>query len=80
MKNKIVDLFIGFKQTPEAMAPDQINTILNGLSQHFNLGVGAVLPMILVLVMLLKRCSPILSIIAGALCGVVVAVIGGHDR
>lgn len=71
----IIYLFIGFKQTPEAMAPDQINTILNGLSQHFNLGVGAVLPMILVLVMLLKRCSPILSIIAGALCGVVVAVL-----
>ncbi|WP_300831961.1 Na+/H+ antiporter NhaC family protein, partial [uncultured Bilophila sp.] len=71
----IIYLFIGFKQTPEAMAPDQINAILDGLSQHFNLGVGAVIPMLLVLVMLLKRCSPILSIIAGALCGVIVAVL-----
>ncbi|MEI3477917.1 MAG: Na+/H+ antiporter NhaC [Bilophila sp.] len=70
----IIYLFIGFKQTPEAMAPDQINAILDGLSQHFNLGVGAVIPMLLVLVMLLKRCSPILSI-AGALWGVIVAVL-----
>lgn len=71
----VIYLFIGFRQTPEAMAPDQINTILEGLSRHFNLGVGAVIPMLLVLVMLLKRCSPILSIVSGALCGVAVAMV-----
>ena len=71
----VIYLVMGFKQTPEGMAPDQINVILNGLSHHFNLGVGAVIPMALVLVMLLKRCSPILAITTGALCGVVVAVV-----
>lgn len=63
-------LFLGFRQTNDAMSPEQIDLILNGLSHHFNLGIGAVLPMILVLVMLLRRCSPILAITSGALCGV----------
>ncbi len=68
-------LFLGFRQTTDAMSPEQIDLILSGLSHHFNLGIGAVLPMILVLVMLLRRCSPILAITSGALCGVAVAVV-----
>ena len=66
---------MGFHHASNSMSPEQIELILHGLSAHFNLGIGAILPVIIVLIMLLKRCSPILSITCGALSGVAVAVI-----
>lgn len=69
----VIYLIMGFNHNTVGMAPEQIDLVLNGLAKHFNLGVGAVIPMVVVLVMLLLRCSPILSIIIGALCGVAVA-------
>lgn len=71
----LIYLIMGFNHSAEGMAPEQIDIILNGLSNHFNLGFGAVIPILLVLVMLLKGCSPILAITSGALSGVAVAVV-----
>ena len=71
----IIYFVMGFYHEGNEMSPEQINVILNGLSSNFNLGFGAILPILLVLIMLLKRCTPIISITSGALCGVVVAVL-----
>lgn len=71
----IIYFVMGFYHEGNEMSPEQINVILNGLSSNFNLGFGAVLPILLVLIMLLKRCTPIISITSGALCGVAVAVL-----
>lgn len=71
----VIYFVMGFSRQSNAMSPEQIDIILNGLSSHFNLGFASIIPIALVLIMLLKRCNPTISIASGALCGVFVAVV-----
>lgn len=58
----------------------QLTSIIGGLSSNFQLGFIPVLPMILVFILLLRQTNPVVAILAGALCGVAVAVVyGGLD-
>lgn len=71
----VIYLFLGINHQEQGVTPEEITLILNGLSEHFNLGIGAFLPMLLVLLLLLKRFNPILAIALGALAGVFAAII-----
>lgn len=66
---------LGWQHSGEIAAnAGQLNSILNGLSSHFRLGLIPALPMFLVLALLLRQGNPIMAIMAGSFAGVAVAV------
>lgn len=71
--SSIIFLFLGFKVsgTADFTLIDQIS---NGLSENFKLGIITVLPMIVVIIMLLKKKSPAQSILAGVILGIIIAI------
>ncbi len=58
----------------------QLNLMLVGINEHFNISFIAALPMVVVFILLLRRTNPVLAISCGALAGIFVAVaINGAD-
>ncbi|GIM32217.1 Na+/H+ antiporter NhaC [Paraclostridium bifermentans] len=66
---------IGFKYANNAIDYNQINQIKEVLSSTFNIGLVSLLPIIFLLVLLLLQKPPIVSILASALLGGIIAVI-----
>ena len=66
---------IGFKYANNAIDYNQINQIKEVLSSTFNIGMVSLLPIIFLLVLLLLQKPPIVSILASALLGGIIAVI-----
>ncbi len=66
---------IGFKYANNAIDYNQINQIKEVLSSTFNIGMVSLLPIIFLLVLLLLQKPPIVSILASAILGGIVAVI-----
>ncbi|WP_417292426.1 Na+/H+ antiporter NhaC [Desulfovibrio porci] len=75
----ILYAILGFQHSGD-ISSGQLTTILNGLDSHFRIGVIPALPMLLVLILLLRRSNPVVAITSGALFGVAIAVLhGGMD-
>ncbi|MBS6142317.1 MAG: Na+/H+ antiporter NhaC, partial [Bilophila sp.] len=70
----ILYAIIGFKQGSGIADTSQLNAILTGLSEHFQIGIIPALPMLLVLGLLIRQTNPVLAIVSGALFGVLIAV------
>lgn len=66
---------IGFKYANNAIDYNQINQIKEVLSSTFNIGMVSLLPIIFLLVLLLLQKPPIVSILASAVLGGIIAVI-----
>ncbi|WP_290063024.1 Na+/H+ antiporter NhaC [Paraclostridium bifermentans] len=66
---------IGFKYANNAIDYNQINQIKEVLSSTFNIGMVSLLPIIFLLVLLLLQKPPIVSILASAVLGAIIAVI-----
>ena len=70
----ILYAIIGFKQGSGVADTSQLNAILSGISEHFQIGIIPALPMLLVLGLLIRQTNPVLAIVSGALFGVLIAV------
>lgn len=70
----ILYAIIGFKQGSGVADTSQLNAILTGISEHFQIGIIPALPMLLVLGLLIRQTNPVLAIVSGALFGVLIAV------
>lgn len=66
---------IGFKYANNAIDYNQINQVKEVLSSTFNIGLVSLLPIIFLLVLLLLQKPPIVSILASAVLGGIIAVI-----
>ncbi|MFR3499722.1 MAG: Na+/H+ antiporter NhaC [Paraclostridium bifermentans] len=66
---------IGFKYANNAIDYNQINQIKEVLNYTFNIGLVSLLPIIFLLVLLLLQKPPIVSILASAVLGGIIAVI-----
>lgn len=69
----IIFLFLGFKVSGTADFT-LIEQISLGLADNFKLGFVTLLPMVIVIIMLLKKKSPAQSILAGVILGILVAI------
>lgn len=65
---------IGFKYANNTIDYNQINEVINVLKANFNIGFIALLPIIFLLILLLLQKPPIVSILASAILGGVIAV------
>lgn len=70
----IVFLILGFKYGSGSSDINQVNEILRALDGIFNIGIIALLPAILVMVLLLMKKPPIPSMLVGSIAGVLVAI------
>ncbi|MCR1876325.1 Na+/H+ antiporter NhaC [Paraclostridium bifermentans] len=64
---------IGFKYANNTIDYNQINEVINVLKANFNIGFIALLPIIFLLILLLLQKPPIVSILASAILGGVIA-------
>lgn len=71
----IIFTIIGFKYGNSNMDTSSINTILEILSNHFNIGFVAIIPAVIVIVMLLLKIPTFLSLAGGAFSGAIVALL-----
>ena len=61
----ILYAIIGFKQGSGVADTSQLNAILSGISEHFQIGIIPALPMLLVLGLLIRQTNPVLAIVSG---------------
>jgi len=70
----IIFTFIGFKYKSANLDMENINLVLNTISSNFKIGFIAFLPAVLVIVLLVKKVSPFLSLMIASVAGGAVAI------
>ncbi|MCG8482401.1 MAG: Na+/H+ antiporter NhaC, partial [Clostridia bacterium] len=71
----IIFLILGFKYGVDEMDYSQVSEITTSLNQLFNIGIIPLIPALIVLGLLIKGKSPVLSILIGGIAGAVVAIL-----
>lgn len=75
----IASVFLGLKYAKGQISDEQIGTLLSTLSSHFNVSPGfailSLIPMILVVVLALRKFNALATIVISALVGMVIAIL-----
>lgn len=76
----VIFTVIGFKYGGAFTGDEQLENIMRGLESNFTIDIVPVIPMVVVFFLLASRKNPVVSIMTGALLGVLIAVFhGGVD-